>query len=405
MKKEIKEQFRKDTQGSVLSFVAVMVLVLSIAGMALLRLGLNARMQAHRATSGMSARSAADAGLIQAVHSLNEKLQTLEEWDITTLATPSEVYLPNCHGTYQYKLIGDSDSGYQIVSVGRSNQIERTVYASLKLKGLFDYAIFVLDNLELKVGTTVDWYNFDADDEPLQIVTNSTETGALNMRTGVTVEGDVVVGPEADPDLVINSRLEADITGDVYALAESVVLPIITVPDSLLLSPSKGSITGSETIVADGKYDTISIANNDIALIDGDITLYITGDIVLDTFAQLQINEANPDSSLTIYLGGNFQEKNGGIINNTTMDAKKLSIYGLETCATFDFLVDCTFCGTIYAPYAAVMLNNKVIVYGAIVSDSFVQNVGADFFYDASLRDVSIDDIGVTFEIGRWKEE
>lgn len=395
----------KNIKGSVLSFVAVMVLVLSIAGMAMLKLGVNARMQAHRATSEMAARAAADAGLVQIVHLLNKQLQTLQEWDITSMSTTSDIYLPNCPASYQYKLNGDVDSGYQIASIGKSSQIERVVYANLKLTGLFDYAIFVADNFELKMGTSINGYNFDDDDDPLKIATNSTEIGALDMRTGVIVNGDVAVGPEANPDLVINSRLEANITGDVYALPEEKELPIITVPDSLALSPSKGAITNNAIISADGKYDTINIANNTIVLIDGDVTLYIMGDIIIDTFAQIKIDETNPNSSLTLYLGGNFQEKLGGHVNNATEDPKKLSIYGLETCEKIYFLTDCTFYGTIYAPNATVMLHNSVIIYGAIISESFIQNVKADFYYDASLRDVSITDIGVTFKIVRWYEE
>ena len=60
------KQNRKKNSASVLSMVTVMVLVLSLAGIALLRLGMNARINAVYATSGMSARAAADAGLIQA---------------------------------------------------------------------------------------------------------------------------------------------------------------------------------------------------------------------------------------------------------------------------------------------------------------------------------------------------
>jgi hypothetical protein len=229
IKKQRKEQFKKDTRGSVLSFVAVMVLVLSIAGMALLRLGLNARMQAHRATADMCARSAADAGLIQAIHLLNEKLDSQEEWDISSLASPT-VELPNCHANYRFKLAGDADTGYEIVSVGSSGNTDRVVYSQLKLAGLFDYAIFVADDLELKMGTTVDAYNMDAEDSVLQVATNTTDAGALDMKVGVTIDGDVVVGPEGAPDSVIDSKLEAVITGNTYTLPEVWEMPSIKVP-------------------------------------------------------------------------------------------------------------------------------------------------------------------------------
>jgi hypothetical protein len=406
MKKQRKKQIRKDTRGSTLSFVAVMVLVLSLAGIALLRLGLNARMQATRTTAEMSARSAADAGLIQAIRLLNTKLDTQEEWDVESLTSPL-VQLPNCRADYRFKLEGDVDEGYEIVSVGRSGNAERTVHSKLKLAGLFDYAIFVADDLTLMMGTTVDAYNLDADDPPLQIATNTTDADALDMKTGVTIEGDVLVGPDGDPDVVIDSKLEAVITGETYTLPEEWDLPVIKIPNDLFLAPSKGIITGGEVITTDGKYDGINLSNGLITLIDGDISLYILGKIELDKLAQIQLPPAttNPDAKLTIYLGGNFVSKNGGIINNDAKDATKLTIFGLETCTSIEFLTECTFYGAIYAPYADVKLYCAVEVFGAIVADSFLQSVEADFHYDASLQDVDITDIGVSFDISRWWEQ
>ena len=58
----------------------------------------------------------------------------------------------------------------------------------------------------------------------------------------------------------------------------------------------------------------------------------------------------------------------------------------------------------IYAPYADVKAYVAVEIFGAVVAESFLQSVDADFHYDASLRDVDITDVGVTFEIDRWWE-
>ena len=406
MKKQIKEQFRKDTQGSVLSFVAVMVLVLSIAGMALLRLGLNARMQAHRATSEMSARSAADAGLIQAIHVLNAKLDAQEEWDIESLASPV-IQLPNCRADYRFKLAGDTDTGYEIVSVGRSGNAERIVYSQLQLAGLFDYAIFVADEIDLKMGTTVDAYNMDAEDTVLVVASNATDEAALDMKVGVTIDGDVVVGPDGDPDVVIDSKLEATITGDTYTLPEIWELPTIKVPSDLLALPSMGTLAGNQIITADCKYKQISLTNFDVITINGDVRMFVEEVVDLDNGAQIQIvpDSINPDASLTIYTGGNIAVKTDAMFNNLKKDAQVLTIYGLETCEKIDFFTECIFYGAIYAPYADVKLYVAVEIFGAVVADSFIQSVDADFHYDASLRDVDITDVGVTFEIDRWHEK
>lgn len=399
------KQIKIFPKGAVLSLVTLMVAVLMILGVALLRIGTNAQLTSVHAASEISARSAADAGLIQAIHVLNEKLEAHEDWDVESLISPT-IQLPNCRATYAYKLEGDPESGYEIVSTGRSGNAEKTVYSKLKLSGLFDYAIFVADDLELKMGTTVDAYNLDIDDPPLQIATNTTDAAALDMKVGVTVDGDVVVGPDGDPDVVIDSKLEATITGDTYTLPTTWDLPDIKVPSSLITLPTTGTLAGNQTITKDCRYKDVALTNNEVVLIDGNVKMYIQGNIVLDKGAQIQIvpDSINPDASLIIYVDGNIAIKSDAMFNNLKKDAKALTIYGLDSCQTIEFLTECVFYGAIYAPEADLKSFVEVEIFGAIVVDSFIQSVDANFHYDATLREVDITDVGVTFEIDRWRE-
>jgi hypothetical protein len=107
---------------------------------------------------------------------------------------------------------------------------------------------------------------------------------------------------------------------------------------------------------------------------------------------------------LTIYTAGNIAVKGDAQFNNLKKDAQVLTIYGLDTCNAIDFFTECIFYGAIYAPQADVKAYVAVEIFGAIVADSFIQSVDANFHYDASLRDVDITDVGVTFEIDRWRE-
>jgi hypothetical protein len=406
---EKKERISKvNKEGSMLSFVVLMTVVLSIAGLALLRVGHNAKMKAAQATSEISARAAADAGMIQALSAMNKKIESELIWDASELPSSSDIPLPNCQASYSYQIKGDVESGYNIISTGSTQLAKKNTTSKLKLKGLFDYAIFSDEGIDLKMGTTIDGYNYDVDDPLLQLGTNSIEEAAMSMKNGVTVIGDVVIGPEGDIDFAIDSRHEADISGDTYALSDPRSLPIITVPDYLLASASKGSVTGGEIIVSDGKFDTIELLGiNQVVTIDGSIRLYIVGDVTIGNTCEIQIvNVAkNPDASLILYLGGNYTQKTDGHFNNLTKDTNKLTIVGLEGCQHIDFLSDSTFYGAIYAPCAEMILHNAVEIYGAVVVDSFTQLVAADFTYDASLRDVQINDIGVSFAIDRWYEE
>jgi hypothetical protein len=182
--------------------------------------------------------------------------------------------------------------------------------------------------------------------------------------------------------------------------------PIIPPPDYLIASSSLGSITNSCTITTSGKYSNINLGNGNIITIDGNVELYVTGNVILGNDAEIRIVDlaANPNASLTLYLGANFEGKNGSCINNLTMDAHRLSIYGLENCTKIWLFAKDTFYGTIYAPNANIVLKNAVEYFGALVGKSFLQNESADFHYDASLRKVSISDLGVRFVIRRWQE-
>ncbi|MCJ7692887.1 MAG: hypothetical protein MUO22_05675, partial [Sedimentisphaerales bacterium] len=240
----------------------------------------------------------------------------------------------------------------------------------------------------------------------LQIGTNSTEAGAITAKTGVTIDGDVVVGVGGDTDIVIDSRVEAAITGKSYPSLIKNKTPNIKVPNSLLNMPSSGTITESTTISSSAKYDGINLLGTDpngtsIITIDGKVEIYVIGDIILGNGDELRIL---PGASLTIYLGGNLFIDNGGTINNLTMDPKLLKIYGLETCTSIDFKNGGTFYGAIYAPKADILLRNGVQVYGAMVGKSFTQDVDADFYYDMELRVVDASDIGVHLVIKRWSE-
>jgi len=391
--------------GSAMALVLVAVILLLVMGIGLLSLGQHSRIFAVQTTSEIAARCAADAGLTKALFEMNSKLEN-KTWSDSVLPQVTNELLPNSNATFSYEITGDQSSGFTIQSTGSFGRAQKTVNAELQLKGLFEYAIFTQGALALRNGTAVTGYNFDADDEPLKVGTNSTAAGSVEMKTGVTINGDVRVGIGGDVDVVINSRTEATITGDVSALNEEHELPPITVPNNLLSLPSQGIIISPTIITTSAKYDSIKLGNSGIITIDGSVTLYVVGDVILDNSAQLQIvaPSTNPNASLVLYLGGNLLMQNGGTINNLAKNPTKLKIYALDSCTSISFKNSGNFYGAIYAPAADVHQYNSVQLYGAIVANTFRQDVNANLNYDASLRDVSVNDEGTYFTIKRWWE-
>lgn len=380
-----------------LALVAVMLLL--AMGVGLLHVGLSNRIYSARTAAAIAARSAADAGLSRALFEMNEKLK-VKPWDDSSLPEAENESLPGSDATYSFTITGDAVSGYTVESIGTSGQTQRTVICTLKPQGPFEFAVFGDNAVDLKNSAVVDWYNFGADDNVLKLGTNSVESGAVTLKNSSTVNGDVVVGAGGNPSVVINDS-GSTITGETRALTQTNPLPTVVVPQWLESLPSSGTIENNTTITNSAKYSGIDLKNNKAIVIDGNITLYTTGDIILGNSAELQIAS---DASLILYLGGDFEGKNSSTVNNLTQDARKLQIYCLDSCESMLLKNSTDFYGAIYAPNANVTMDNSADLHGAVVAKDFEQRNSGAFNYDASLRDVSVNDEAVRFVVTDWHE-
>lgn len=396
----VKKLLQSKRRGSAVLLMVVAVMILLAMGVGLLALGMNGRIYSIRTASDIAARCAADAGLTMALYEMNEKLK-VKPWNDSSLPEATDQSLPYCDAVFSYTITGNPSDGYTIESTGTSGNAERKVVCVLKPQGPFEFAVFAEDGAELKNSALVDWFNFGADDENLKVGTNSIASGAFTFKNSSTINGDVVVGVGGNPDVVIDD-FGATITGDTRSLRETNVLPPIAVPQWLDSLPSSGTITNDTTVTSSAKYSDINLKNNKTLLIDEDVILYVTGEIILGNSAEVQIDN---DASLILYLGGDFEGKNSSTINNLTEDAKKLQIYCLDTCESMVFKNSTDLYGAIYAPNAEVIMDNSANLFGAIVAKDFEQRNSGTFNYDASLRDASVNDEAVRFVVTNWQEQ
>ena len=400
-----KKRLHLKRDGFAMALVIVTLIILFITGVGLMSLGMHSRSFAVKTCSGIAARSAADAGLTKALFEMNEKLK-IKPWDDDNLPFAINEPLLDSDAVFSYKVTGDRHNGYTIVSVGKYGEVIEQVSCDLTLEGPFDTAIYGNDLISLKSGTTIDGYNYTKPGELLKIGTNSILPSRVIARSGVTIKGDVFCGPGGDPDIVIDTKLEAVITGETYALEETFEIPPVEVPKFLQNLPSIGNITTSTTLKGPTKCESISLMSQTLT-IDGPVDLYCNGNFNLDVLSKVIIVDPsiNPNAYLNLYLDGNFTARNSSSFNNATKNPRKLKIYGLDKCISFQFLIDSIFFGAIYAPNAEVALQYSVEVYGAIIGRQLTQQVSADFHYDASLKEGCVSDEMVTFVIKQWHED
>ena len=390
-------------KGSAMPLVLLAVLLLFLIGTGLFTLGLRSRCCAVKTSSEIAARCAADAGLVQGLFELNQQL-AVKPWIDSSLPSATDQTLTNCDATYSYK-VGSDGFDYFITSVGRSGEATKTVRCALELEGPFDkYAVFAQDEIIFKPGTTIEGaLNFPIG-EILMVGTNSTGEAAIEARTGVTIDGDIFVGVGGDPDHVINSKWEADITGQTSALTEEYQLPSVTVPKHLAELPSIGEIKNDTTLSSNTKCDSIFLSSTDELNIENDIEIYVDGPIWLNAFSKINVS-GNSGTTLVLYVKEEFLCYGSAYVNNMNASPANLIIYGLDECDQIEFNADQDFVGAIYAPNADVKMYNSVDVHGAIIAKSFIQQLAADFYYDETLRNPNPNDGLVRFVVKQWQEE
>lgn len=437
----IKKQPRTNRRGFVLMLATVMVLLLSIVGFGLLRLGFENRMMAIRTTTQISARAAADAGITKAIFEMNKNVTP---WRFNNITTPANMVLPSTNANYTYTIEEiTKNSDYRITAIGRSGQAIKTVSVNVRSQGLFDYAIYATGDAHHKHPKqsprpkppkkggkieieryVVEGYNssdpstFSGD---VQVRTNSNHKKSVKLKDNVTINGDMVVGSgKHRPDQVIEMKSSASITGDTYASPELWEAPPVIVPQGLVSGQLKDyKHKDDKPLSGNVKYSEFKLPKNKVQEIKGDVTMYVEGDMKLEKDSELIIPEG---SSLTLYLGKKLEVKKDSAddtikgLLNLTKDPTKLIIYGTDTCEKIKIEENRgTFYGAVYAPYAKVEIKNSNDIYGALVGwDVKLKNkkeygIGT-LYYDEALSSINYfetmgSDDPQRFVMKNWREQ
>ncbi|MBL7214935.1 MAG: hypothetical protein ISS71_04580 [Phycisphaerae bacterium] len=395
----------KQNKGSILALMVLLILLLSLSSMALIGVAREARIRTAKSVSGISARFAADAGVERAIYLMNKDLEA-GTWSVDDIPTYTSESLTACNAEYTVTFDGSLASGYQITSVGKSGWSTKTVCATVKLNNPFanDYAILTKGNLGMKSKSTVSGYNSGDPDETNVLVaigTLSNQNSSVDLKSGVTVEGDVYIGPGGDPDEVVLIKDDDSVEGEIFVMPKTLNLPIITPPN---FTAFQGKISGKNVTLTtsdSGKYTEIDISNKGKLEINGDLILYITGDVTLDNEAELKVKKG---STLKLYFDGDFEAKNSSNINNESKVPFKVQLYGTGSSQKIEMKNSSDIQGVVYAPNADMTIYNKVDAYGAFIVDTFEMKNSGDVYYDKALKETSLDDEAVYFTITRWEE-
>jgi hypothetical protein len=215
----------------------------------------------------------------------------------------------------------------------------------------------------------------------VSVGTNSKTNGAITLSGGVIDYGNAYVGPGGDPTKVIIMSGGAVINGTKGALS---TLKSMT-PKSDPGGGTQTTFTNGTTLTS-GTYrvSSINLSGSGKGIINGNVTLYVTGSLILSGTSQIVIL---PGGSLTIYLRGSLNVSGGSIVNQT-LNPHNLTIYGTSTCASASYSGISTLYGVIYTPAARTSISGGVNVYGSVIGRSVTMSGGTAVHYDESLGNV-----------------
>jgi hypothetical protein len=400
----VKRNTQKNS-GSVLALMVMLTLLLTLTSLALAGLAQQARLRSVKKTAQIAARFAADAGIERTVYRMNADLQA-GTWTLNEVPTYTNEQLAACNADYTVTFDGSLQSGYRITSVGKSGRASHTVRVLVELRSPFseDFAVLTRNFLNMKNKSTISGYDsgdLSQTNVPVAVGTLSKKDGSINIKNAAVIEGDVYVGPDSDPDKVISMKNRSSITGEIFVMPTPKNLPVVTAPDFI---GSKGKISGKNitlTTADSGKYTQINISNKGKLLIDGDLVLYVTGDVSLDNSAELNVKNG---STLKLYFDSDIDLKNGAEIANDSKIPSSVQLFGTGVNQTINLKNSSDLYGVIYAPDADMVVHNKTDIYGSFIVDNFELKNSGDVYYDRALKNVSVHDEAVYFAVTHWEE-
>jgi len=291
--------------------------------------------------------------------------------------------------------------------------VSRTLRVVLRrgFRSHFDFGIFGDEGLDFHGNAYTDSFNsvygpYDplAPGDRGDVGTNADGAQDVYLVNNTRINGNCLAGFESQPEVVIVTRNNAEITGTRTALEEPKPLPV-SPPPLLVDRGSYALATNREGLITEsGKYGSLSLASNSKLTISGQVTLFIDGDFTMNSNSILEIA---PGSEVEIILGnGAFIQRSNTQINNLSRDPRCLAILGTEDFHSMTFRSNSAFYGVVYVPEANVDFFANADFFGSIVANYLHLSSNVGIHYDESLGEW--DKYGVqltTYVVKSWQEK
>lgn len=195
------------------------------------------------------------------------------------------------------------------------------------------------------------------------VAVNSTNSGAINMWSGGTIQGHARVGPGGDPDTGIVPA-HANITGTRGAFESEVTIPQIILPDDIPGSAGPFSLWGnqSHTFSSNFRFSSFTMSNNSSVTVTEPIVGRIDGNFVLSNQSRINLTD---DGRLTLYVYGSLSMSNNTQVNINTGDPSRVRIVMMGS-SNVDLSVSAEIVGSVFVPNSDITMSNQSAIYGGV---------------------------------------
>lgn len=270
----------------------------------------------------------------------------------------------------------------------------------------FQYAGFGRASVNMSGNGSTDSYNSDNGaygggnvGNNGDVGTNGTGPGTISLGGNSTINGDAGTGAGGTVSLTGNAAVNGSTTH-----ATNQTYASVSVPAALTGLAAGGAYSGSSTINAGSyKYSSFSVSGNNNVVINGHVTMYVTGDLSTSGNGRITVSAG---ASLTLYIDGKVHLAGNGVINNTSKPSNFLiqSTYsgadeGVKITGNGNLF------GAIYAPDTEIKIAGNGATYGALISNKFTVTGNGDIHYDQALQNTGVSVANTTtidFIAGSW---
>lgn len=201
------------------------------------------------------------------------------------------------------------------------------------------------------------------------VATNSTAASSISGSNNSTIRGDASVGAGGNPATAVAFSSGASATGTTAALAKRVANVFGRLPPSLPATSGALSLNGSgtATISANRRYNSITLSNNSTLTVSGDCTVYVTGSVNLSNSSQIIVGSG---SVLRLYVDGGLNINNSAVFNTSQLP-ERCYIYMRGNAQTLSLTNTAELHAHVRAPLSAATLSSNAIFSGTLSANTF----------------------------------